>query len=184
MENTQSNRKDLSVSMLAANLYSLIIGLPLLLFLGSLFAALWGGERLWLGIGALTDSILLFLLILAAGIVIHEAIHGLAWSFFARRPLREMKFGIQWSTLTPYAHCPGPTPVTAYRLGALMPGLLLGILPAVAGIISGSGFMLAFGLLFTFAAGGDFTILWLLRKVPEGRLVEDHPTRAGCYVLE
>jgi hypothetical protein len=43
---------------------------------------------------------------------------------------------------------------------------------------------MAFGLLFTFAAGGDALVLWLLRGVAPHRLVEDHPTRAGCFVWE
>jgi len=36
----------------------------------------------------------------------------------------------------------------------------------------------------TAGAGGDFLILWLTRHVKAGMQVEDHPTNAGCYVLE
>jgi hypothetical protein len=38
-------------------------------------------------------------------------------------------------------------------------------------------------LIFTLAAGGDALILWLLRGVPAGRLVRDHPSKPGCLVL-
>lgn len=34
------------------------------------------------------------------------------------------------------------------------------------------------------SAGGDWLILWLIRNVKAGSLVEDHPSKAGCYVLE
>ena len=27
-------------------------------------------------------------------------------------------------------------------------------------------------------------ILWLIRHLKRGTLVEDHPTRAGCYAIE
>lgn len=64
-----------------------------------------------------------------------------------------------------------------------MPLLLLGVLPSLLAIVGGQGGMMAFGLFFTFAAGGDMLILWLLRDVPGDALVEDHPVRAGCYVL-
>jgi hypothetical protein len=87
-------------------------------------------------------------------------------------------------SLTPYAHLKEPIEVNAYRWGAFMPGLVLGLLPALVGILTGNGFLIAFGLLFVSAAGGDLLILWLIRKVPAGRMVEDHPTNAGCYVLE
>jgi hypothetical protein len=76
-----------------------------------------------------------------------------------------------------------PVTVGANRIGALMPGLLLGVAPSIAGVISGSGVLVAFGLLFTIAAGGDFLILWSLRGVRAGALVENHPERAGCDVL-
>ena len=64
-----------------------------------------------------------------------------------------------------------------------MPGLLLGIVPMVVGVVIGSGWLLFFGAISTLAAGGDMLILWLLRGVPGHRLVEDHPTNAGCFVL-
>ncbi len=70
-----------------------------------------------------------------------------------------------------------------YRIGAVMPLILLGILPSLYAIAEGQAGLIAFGLFFTFAAGGDMLILWLLRDIPANALVEDHPTRAGCYVL-
>lgn len=41
-----------------------------------------------------------------------------------------------------------------------------------------------FGIIYTFAAGGDWIIRWLLHHVKPGTLVEDHLSRAGCYVIE
>ena len=94
-----------------------------------------------------------------------------------------MRLGFQWKVLTPYAHCTVPMPARPYRIGAAVPGIALGIVPIAAATALGNGPLLAFGLFFLLAAGGDALILWLLRDVPGDRLVEDHPTRAGCYVL-
>jgi uncharacterized membrane protein len=58
------------------------------------------------------------------------------------------------------------------------------LLPTFAAFILGNGWLLSFGLLFTWTAAGDFTVLWLLRNVKPGTLVEDHPDRAGCVLLE
>ena len=74
--------------------------------------------------------------------------------------------------------------VTAYRLGTMMPGLLLGVFPYLLGIMTGNVWITFFGLFLTLAASGDALILWLIRNVKPGRLVEDHPTGAGCYVIE
>jgi hypothetical protein len=40
------------------------------------------------------------------------------------------------------------------------------------------------GALFVLATGGDLLVLWVIRELPASALVEDHPTRAGCYVLD
>jgi len=37
---------------------------------------------------------------------------------------------------------------------------------------------------FTVAAGGDAMILWSLRKEDRGALVLDHPSNAGCSIVE
>lgn len=95
-----------------------------------------------------------------------------------------MSFGINWRTLTPYAHIKVPITARAYRWGAFMPGLVLGLIPCLIAVLTGSGWLLVVGAVFILVAGGDFLVLWLLRGVPAGALVEDHPTAIGCRVVE
>jgi hypothetical protein len=64
-----------------------------------------------------------------------------------------------------------------------MPGLLIGFLPYMVGWLGGSPGWMMWGTVFTFAAYGDFLVFWLIRSVPRGSLVEDHPTMAGCSVV-
>lgn len=118
------------------------------------------------------------------GIVVHELIHGIAWSFASGHSFRAIKFGFQWKTLTPYAHCPLATRCNAYRVGAVMPLIVLGICPYAVALISKSPFLLVFSLLQIFAACGDLMILWLLRGVSGSEWVQDHPTDAGVSLLE
>ena len=60
-----------------------------------------------------------------------------------------------------------------------MPALLLGLLPAIVALFTGSGWLLVFGLIFTIAAGGDMVILWTLRRVPGNICArEAKPSRA------
>lgn len=176
-------KTDLSVSMTAANVLSMLLALPLTIVLAGLYLLRWGGQfRIELFAGGPKD-LMVFLVAFFAGIMVHELIHALSWMVFGRQPRSAIHFGVDKKTLSPYAHCKEPLAVNGYRLGTLMPGLLMGILPALAAVVTGSGWLLGFGLLFTLTAGGDFLILWLIRKVPGGRMVEDHPTRAGCYVI-
>jgi hypothetical protein len=69
-------------------------------------------------------------------------------------------------------------------VGAAAPGLLLGVVPAIAGAVTGAGAVAAFGWLMTLGAGGDMVVLWLIRSVPGHVPVQDHPTRAGCVAVD
>jgi hypothetical protein len=174
-----ANKQDLSVSMERANIVVLFISLPVAVLQFALFSVLHAAEKM-----ELTLNFLLFIAVVILGIVVHELIHGLTWAFFGRKPFSAIKFGFQWKTLTPYAHLKEPVEVNAYRIGAFMPGFILGILAYFLSLALGDGNLLWFSLIHTGAAGGDWLILWLIRKLKPGTLVEDHPTRAGCYVLE
>lgn len=177
-------KTDLSISMDKANVQSLFFALPLAGLLALLYILRWGSARFWTGFNALFENFLIFILIFFLGILVHELIHGLAWMIFGRKPFSAIKFGFQVKTFTPYAHCKEPLRVNPYRIGAAMPGIVLGLLPAILSILTGTSWLLAFGLLFTIAAGGDMLILWLIRNVSNDKLVEDHPTQAGCYILD
>jgi hypothetical protein len=173
------NKRDLSISMTRANVLVILLAIPLVIVQFGLFLIFNPQADLML-----TLNLLVFLLVFALSIVVHELIHGVTWVLATRRPWSAVKFGFQWKTLTPYAHIKEPTEVNAYRIGAFMPGFILGILPFILSLITGNSNLLWFSLLNTTAAGGDWLILWMIRNVKAGTLVEDHPTNAGCYVLE
>ncbi|HZD57377.1 MAG TPA: DUF3267 domain-containing protein [Anaerolineales bacterium] len=175
-------KKDLSISISQAYVYMLAFVVPLIGLLGVLFIWARGLVAFFTGLSgfARLSSAIPSLVI---GVPLHELIHGLSWAYFGKKPLRDIKFGFQLATLTPYAHSKVPLPARAYRLGALMPALLLGVVPYLIGLTTGTGWFTIFGLLYIFAAGGDIVVYWLIRKVDRDSLVEDHPSRAGCYVL-
>ncbi len=179
-------KKDLSISTAKATLWSVVFGMPLAFLLMYLYTWRWNTD-LNVSIEGSADF-LYFILILAAiiilGSILHELIHGFTWAYFGHKPLSAIKFGFQWKTLTPYAHCHEPMEVQAYRLGGAMPLLVMGILPALIGIFTGNGWIMFFGFLFTIGAGGDVLVLWLIRGVRSGQLVEDHPSRVGCTLIE
>ena len=174
--------EDRSASMARANAFALVALAPVCLALCVAYAVLHGRAALATSAEAFFGSFLLFLVLVVVGTVVHEGLHGLAWRWASGLPASAVSFGFQWKTLTPYAHASVPMAARAYRIGAAAPGVVLGIAPALAGIWAGWGLLFAFGVFFTFAAGGDALILWLLRGVPPHARVSDHPTRAGCLV--
>ncbi len=184
-------KKDYSISMLAANIYAIVLAVPFLLGFMALYQWFWGWEYaagLFVNLLDNSDAFLradlLFLIIFIVGIPLHEIIHGITWAIAAKKPWSSISFGFQLKTLTPYCHLKEPVNVTSYRWGTVMPGIITGFIPAVLSLMTGNPLLLGIGLLFIFAAGGDLTILWILRNVKPLVNVEDHPTRAGCFVYE
>jgi Putative zincin peptidase len=174
------HKRDYSISMLRANLIALSLGLPVAMAQLSLFVFLNGALRVPITLA----GALLFFAVMLVSIVAHELIHGLTWQLASRSAAARVTYGVQWKLLTPYAHLEGPIALGAYRLGGLMPGLVLGLIPYALSLALDNSSLLLFSVIHTFAAGGDWLVLWLLRGVRSGALVEDHPSRAGCYVLE
>ena len=173
------HKRDLSVPMDRANLIVASLSIPVMVLQFMLFIGLHGIE----GMNP-TSNVLLLIGAVIAGVVVHELIHGFSWVIFGGKPFSSVKFGFQWKTFTPYAHLTEPVEVNAYRLGGFLPGFILGMLTFVLSLVFGSGDLFWFSVIHTSAAGGDWLVLWLIRHVKAGMLVEDHPTNAGCYVLE
>ena len=175
----ESQKRDVSIPMAKATLLGALIAIPVAIVQFAGFYLIHGAaefEPKW--------NITLLIVLILVGIILHEVIHGISWAAFGKRPLSTIKFGFMWKTVTPYTHIKEPLDVHAYRLGAFMPSLVLGIIPYILALLTGSGDLLWFSLLHTTAASGDWLVMWIIRSVKPGSLVKDHPTNAGCYILE
>jgi len=125
-----------------------------------------------------------FLILAIGGVIVHEAIHVLTWMKLANLSKKHMTFGFAWKSLTPYAHSKVPMPKKAYVIGAYLPGILLGVIPYIIGLMIASPWVIYFGIIFTIAAVGDAWVIWMIRDVDQSNLIQDHPTKAGCYIIE
>ena len=163
-------RVELTVGIVKANGFAVVLLIPLLIVGIGLF--LLKNRAFGRGLGAMNP--LLFLVLLFALIVIHELIH-------------DIEFGFMKQYLTPYCTCRVPLSKGQYIFGALMPLILLGILPMIAGILAGSMGVLLLGIIMADAAAGDILIVWkILRYKTNGADIVyiDHPTQAGGVIFE
>lgn len=129
-------------------------------------------------------DIFLFIFSIFIGIILHEAIHGITWALFVKERLRAIKFGFMKEHLTPYCHCKGYLKVKHYIAGAIMPAILLGILPTIWAFIAGNVLFLFLGVYFIIAASGDFLIIYFLRNEDYNSYVKDHASLPGCIVYK
>lgn len=178
MENFEDYEKELkTINIHTASKVSLAITAVAAVLFGVPFYFIWRPE-----FSLSLQQSLLFVLLFIVGIVVHELIHGFFFGLFARNGFKSIRFGVMWEMLTPYCHCKEPLKIKHYFLGALMPALLLGIIPAVISLFNGSGLILLFGIIYVGAAAGDFLIVWVLRKEHPETYVQDHPSEVGCFV--
>jgi len=126
-------------------------------------------------------TILGFCLAFILGVVLHEGIHGLG-HVWGEASWDDVQFGMHWTALTPFAQCTVPTRARSYRLALALPGLVLGVVPLGLGVATGAWLLTFYGFLMLVAAAGDLLILWILRGVPAGAWVQDHPRQVG-YLL-
>jgi hypothetical protein len=177
------------IDLVWANIFGFLIIIPILLIFGLPYFLIWKSH---LTLDSLRNFIshidisfpLTIVGILILGIVVHELIHGIFWAMYAKNGVKSIKFGVLLKMLTPYCHCKEPLKIKHYIIGAIMPAIILGIIPAIIAICIGNIGLLIFGIFFTMAAGGDFLIIKLLLKENKEDWVQDHPSEAGCYIYK
>ena len=184
LEGQGYRRTELTVGIVKANIFAMIMGIPVAVIGFILFLAVnWGRDIRWMS----GNMMLLIVLAMLVLIVVHELIHGITWALFADHHFGDIEFGFMKEYLTPYCTCKCPLTKGKYIIGALMPLLILGLLPMAVGIGSGSFFWLLLGIIMTVSAGGDIMIVMMIMKYKsqaEDILYLDHPTQAGGVIFE
>ena len=178
-----------TISPLIANLLSFVLFLAAAIVCGGLFVlALYLNDSLNMEFISSTFhptiNPLWFAVIVIVGLLVHELIHGIAWAIFAKNGFKSISFGANWRQMILYCHCSEPLKVRHYAIGALAPLVILGIIPAIVGIIILNPYWLLFGILFIASAIGDIMVAWKLRKENPENTILDHPTEPGYLVYE
>ena len=182
----------MKISIGKANLFSIGLIIPIIIvFLGP-YLLLWTSDTELSFIELLKETFLqpikerpyLTLVIILFGVLVHELLHGISWARYTGNGMKDIKFGVIWSMLTPYCRCEVPLNVKHFLFGLLAPGIALGLLPAIYGLVSQNAGIMLFGMFFTLVGGGDYLLAWNLRKESMDSLVKDHPTAVGYFIYE
>ena len=169
-----------------------VLFLTFSLLLGSIVLLFWTYSIIWpsqLSI-AYAQKVVLFLgyhLItvifgsLFFGVIVHELLHGLTFAYFSPNKYKDIRFGV--NALFVYCHCKAALLRNHYLLSALMPAVLLGILPIGLGLAMGNLYLFLFGIFQIFSSVFDVYIAIRLVRVPKYVLVQDYSDRVGYQLI-
>ena len=183
MEKKGFRVSELTVGIKEANTKALLVFLPFGILFFILFFAINSFEKFSATVWGFVALIVAFLVFS----VVHELLHGIVWGLFSENGFRDIEFGYIKEYFTPYCTCKAPLKKGPYLVGALTPLVILGIVPCVISLFTGSFLLLIFGLCMIGGAGGDVLIsLKLLRqRGKKGEVLYlDHPTKAGSVMFE
>ena len=150
---------------------------PALLFLP--FAAIWGADVLWQDI---RDSMLWVILATFASFYLHEALHALGFMLFGRVSRESIAIKIEWKHLNFRTDCGVPMTAQSYRWSALLPAIVLGVIPAVASLVNGYGGLAMYAMFSLMGAFSDFLQVWVIRDFGNSEMVAmviDSPYRGA-----
>lgn len=120
-------------------------------------------------------------------IVVHEILHGIAFSRFASDGWKSVSFGFNAKYFCPYCNCLQPLKKKPMIICALVPTIVLGFGFGIAAVISGSTLLLMISFLNIAGGGGDLLItlkLLLYKTECNDVLFIDHPYEIGTAVFE
>lgn len=187
-------RRDLTIGIVKANILAIAYTLPVIIVLGIAFFLAQPSGQVSFSLGASDGlaaifsplvSLIAFFIAFAILAVVHELIHGLFWGIFAPSHFKAVEFGFIKKYLTPYCTCSEALSKVQYLIGALMPTIVLGIIPCLVAIATGSLPLFIMGALMTLSGGGDVAIVvGLLRHHAPGAIYMDHPYECGLVAFE
>lgn len=124
-------------------------------------ADIWGVES----VRALVGNRPVLLPLAAAlmlSIALHELLHLAGYVWLGGAPRGAVH--VEWRGAVIVARCDVPIPARSYRAAVALPGLLLGAVPTVAGLVSGVAWVTVYGAVMLGASMGDVGVLWALRS--------------------
>ncbi|MBR3058711.1 MAG: DUF3267 domain-containing protein [Clostridiales bacterium] len=169
------------ISVLAANVFGLVVMFGLAAALYPLYILIYGKEALSfqyiMGFPGMRGTLFLLVLFFAT-IFIHEFIHGFFWHFACKEKWKSIDFGFNPKNITPYCHCREPLWIPQYFFGCIAPTLLLGVLPIVLGFVFQVLFLVTLGIIGVVGGCGDLMVIWTLRR-HKNCMLFDHPYEVG-----
>jgi len=145
-----------------------------------LFDLIWKNRAPWIDLNI--PTCMKYLAVVVA-IFVHELIHGAFFAWHAPNGFRSVKFGFSKNLGSPYCHCTDAIKIKHYMQAGIAPFVILGLIPYLIALATGTNWLKVFGLLLSIGGFGDLLVWVKLLKYDKNLLVRDHPSKMG-FILE
>ena len=180
-------KSDLTIGVVKANILAVIIAIPVIILMVVIYLAVNPPQSMLGGRLNLAFAPLIIFPSFILLTVLHELIHGATWAIFAKEHFKSISFGVIWAMLTPYCTCNELLKKWQYIIGAIMPTIFVGFLPAVFAILYHNPTLLFISMIMVAGGGGDAIIaakLLMYRPKSIECMYMDHPYECGMVVFE
>lgn len=167
--------KDVTITSGKAMTLGVLYALPFVIVFGLLYRFLLIERAHLSEVGGLSFYIM-FIVIIAISVVIHELLHGIGWAISSGKGWNVVRFNI--NAMMPSCACKVALEKKQYLIGVLTPFVILGIGSVLFVFIYPGTVSLLTMLVNFIAAGADLVIALNVLKEKES-LIVDHPTEAG-----
>jgi len=171
--------KDVTISSGKAMCLGALYGLPFVIIFGLLYRFLLIERAHLSEVGGLSFYIM-FVVIIAVSVVIHELLHGIGWSVSSGKGWNVVRFNI--NAMMPSCACKVALKKRQYLTGVLTPFVILGFGSVLFVFIYPGTISLLTMMVNFISAGADLVIAFNVLKENDGFIV-DHPTEAGYIIF-
>lgn len=171
--------KDVTISSGKAMILGVLYALPFVIIFGLLYRFMLIERAHLSEVGGLSFYVM-FIVIIAVSVVIHELLHGIGWAISSGKGRDVVRFNI--NAMMPSCACRGALKKKQYLIGVLTPFVILG-LGSVLFVFIYPGTISLLTMIVNFvAAGADLIIAFNVLKERDS-LIVDHPTEAGYIIF-
>ena len=126
------------------------------------FSTLWSAEFLWQETKA---SVPWVIAAFFASFYVHEGLHALGFMLFGGVPREAISIRADWKNLDVQTFCGAPVTAGAFRKAALLPALVLGVIPAIISIVYGIGWLAFWSIMAFSGVTYDLLAVWIIRSL-------------------
>jgi len=112
------------------------------------------------------SALVLVTWMIVPGVIAHEFLHAVGWWIAGRIPSHQIRFAVAVRQVAAFAYTHHDLRIWAFQVGALLPVVLLGALPAAGGVLLHEPALVIFGFLMLVASWSDLVLASSTFKYP------------------